>query len=464
MKKKWISSLLTIASLFAATSCGTTPSEEVYVEEGATKITIYAREFEKWAKDHLTGLVNEFNKDLTDGIQVSVNFFTESNYPTALMTSRENGRAPDIYMSTYAELYNSHIQGNHAAAIESYFTEEELNDIIPSFKEMCTYNDHLYAYPWNVEPGSLFFYRKDMLKQAGVNKVPSTFEELYDACEKLVNSGVVRKGQYACGLPLGSYEATWVTYGLQQNMTGGLMLEDDWKTLRLNKEGSAQGFKDIAEFFYNMYSNNYSQTAALTSEGYTYIVDAICDGTLAMTYSGSWGFAEIFDYLGDDLDLVEQIGVAPIPTLSGDQTKTTSSNGGWCYVMSEESKHKDLAAKFMKWMFTEDVERTGEYFIKAHYSKSATSKSVQDYLKTTKLNVPQDWFDTCNEVASLGIPEATFPWDIGQEFGKIIETMELNCKKDTFEGLYAKALNVAVNNCETIMSRQSYPRNPKYNY
>ena len=51
-------------------------------------------------------LVNDFNADLTDGIQVSVNFFTQANYATALTTSRENGRAPDLYMATYAELYN----------------------------------------------------------------------------------------------------------------------------------------------------------------------------------------------------------------------------------------------------------------------------------------------------------------------------------------------------------------------
>ena len=79
-------------------------------------------------------------------------------------------------------------------------------------------------------------------------------------------------------------------------------------------------------------------------------------------------------------------------------------------------------------MFT-GAERTGQYFIKAYFSKAATSVSVQEYLETVELNVPQDWFDTCNKVAAVGIPEATFPWDVAQEFGKMIEVMELNCKK-----------------------------------
>ena len=455
-----------LGAMCAVTACTPSNGSSEYIEEGAQKVTIYAREFEKWSKDHLKQLVNEFNSNLTDGIQVSVNFYTQANYSTALTVARENGRAPDLYMSTYAELYNSHIQGNHAAPIESYLSDDALADLIPAYKEMVTYPDsekvnHIYAYPWNVEPGSLFFYRKDLLQEAGVASVPKSWDELYDACSKLVSSGVIGLGEYACGLPLGVYETTWVTYGMQQNTTGGLVLEDDWRTIRLNKEGPAQGFKDIAQFFYNMYSNNYSQTGVLTAESYTYIVDALCDGVLAMTFSGSWGFAEIFDYTEGDMEIVNNIGVAPIPTIDGDQSDCTSANGGWCYVMSEESKVKDKAATFLNWMFTENAERTGEYFIKAYQSKAATSYSVQNYLNTVELNVPADWFNTNNQVAAKGIPEATFPWEVGQEYGKVLETMELNCKQGDFNTLYSKALATALGNINTIMSRASYPTNPK---
>lgn len=462
--------LLILSGLLLAISCasGCTPSsgDPTYVEEGATKVTIYAREFEKWSKDHLKDLVNRFNANLNDGIQVSVNFYTQSNYATALTVARENGRAPDLYMSTYAELYNSHIQGNHAAPIDEYLSDEAKADLIPAYKEMATYPDEndvdkLYAYPWNIEPGSLFFYRKDLLAQAGINSVPKSWDELYDACNKLVTSGVIGLGKYACGLPLGSYETTWVTYGMQQNTTGGLLLEDDWRTVRLNKEPSAQGFKDIAEFFYTMYSNNYSQTGSLTAEGYTYIVDALCDGVLAMTFSGSWGFAEIFDYTDGDMDIINNIGVAPIPTIDGDQSGCTSSNGGWCYVLSEESKNKEAAATFLNWMFTEDPQRAGEYFVKAYQSKAATTYSVSNYLQTVESQVPQQWFDVNNTVASKGIPEATYPWEIGQEYGKVLETMELNCKQGDFNTLYARALATALNNISTIMSRATYPTNPK---
>lgn len=439
---------------------GCTPGgEEVYVEEGATEIKVYAREFEQWAKDHLNNLANEFNKDLTDGIQVKIQFYTQDTYADALTVARENGKAPDLYMTTYGELYTN-IQNNYCISIDEYLSTEAVDDILDVCKEMVTYNDSIYAYPWNMEPGSMFFYRKDLFAEAGIEKVPTSWEELYDACEKL--SGILSRGQYCIGLPLGSYECTWVTYGMQQNTTGGLTLDESWRVSRLDEPG----FKDIAEFFYTIFFNDWAPTSALTSEGYTYIVDALCDNNpkLAMTFGGSWSIAEIYNYTESDQTIIDNIGVAPIPTQSGDQTGTTSANGGWCYCISKQSKNADKAAKFLNWMFTENAERTAQYFIEAYNSKAPTSQSVKDYLDGYNSEVPQEWIKVVNDVAATGIPEATYPWDISLETGKIFETMQVRCKTGAFETLYATALQTAQENIEIIMSRSNYPSNPKYDY
>lgn len=453
--KKVFLILVAILSLTILVACGDETEEEIYVEEGATKVVVYAREFEQWAREHLEGLANEFNKDLTDGIQVQVKFYTQDTYADALTVARENGKAPDLYMTTYGELYTN-IQNNNATSLDSYLSETAVNDILPTALDLVKYGDSIYAYPWNLEPGSLLFYRKDMLAAAGVTKVPTTWEELYAACAKI--KPTLNKAQYCLGLPLGGTECAWVTYGMQQNTTGGLALDDSWRVSRLNE----QGYKDIAKFFYTIYSNDYAPTAGLTSEGYTYIVDALCDSKLAMTFAGSWCAAEIYDYTEGDLSMVEKIGVAPIPTLTGDQSGTTSANGGWCYCISEQSKNKDKAAKFLNWMFTENAERTAQYFIEAYNSKAPTSASVKAYLDTHSSNVPSEWAAVINDVAEKGIPEPIYPFDISLEVGKIFERMQIQCKTEAFESLYAKSLNEAQANINTIMGRNTYPSNPKY--
>lgn len=455
LKKISIIAIL-ILTLVSLSACGgNKESEVIYVEEGATKITVYAREFEQWARDHLESLVNEFNKDLTDGIQVNVKFYTQDTYADALTVARENGKAPDLYMTTYGELYTN-IQNKNATDISSYLSEAAKEDILDTALELVTYDDKVYAYPWNLEPGTLLFYRKDMLQAAGVTKAPTSWSELLDACAKI--KPTLNRAQYCIGLPLGGTENAWVTYGMQQNTTGGLALDDSWKNHRLDNEG----YKQIAKLFYDVYSNEYAPTAGLTSEGYTYIVDALCDGKLAMTFAGSWCVAEIYDYTNNDLSMVEKIGVAPIPTINGDQSGTTSANGGWCYCISEQSKNKDKAAQFLNWMFTESAERTAQYFIEAYNSKAPTSQSVKDYLDTTESNVPSEWTAVINEVAAKGIPEPIYPFDIALEVGKILERMQLQCQTEDFEPLYAKAVNEAKNNIETIMTRSTYPSNPKF--
>lgn len=449
--------VLLLASLFVA--CQPSEDNNEYVEAGATKIRIYAREFEQWARDHLKKLVNEFNKDLTDGIQVEVNFYTQDTYADALTVARENGKAPDLYMTTYGELYTN-VQHGYCYPLNEYLSTAAVEDMLETSREMVTYDDKIYAYPWNMEPGSIMFYRKDILKKAGVDKVPASWDELYAACEKI--KAIQGRGQYCLGVPLGSGELTWVTYGMQQNTTGGLTLDESWRVSRLDQPG----YKDIAELFYNLFSKDYCPTSALTSEGYTYIVDALCDNNpkLAMTFAGSWCVAEVFRYTENNTDIINKIGVAPIPTKTGDQSGCTSANGGWCYCISKQSKNKDKAARFLNWMFTENAQRTASYFIEAYNSKAATSKSVVDYLATCKTDVPSEWINVVNSVAAKGIPEATFPWDISSETGKLFETMQINCKTAEFEVLFQKALSAAQKNINTIMSRANYPKNPKYDY
>ena len=244
MKK--LLSILTILVLFLSVlvlvGCGdkttksTTEKEDdtVYVEEGATKVTVYSRDFEAWYQKYMKKVVNQFNKDLTDGIQIEIKFFSEATYSQALTVARENHKAPDIFIDTYSNVY-ANVNAGYNAVLDSYLSDAAKEDMIDSCKEMVSYNDHIYAYPFYVEPGSLFFYRKDVFAKCGVTKVPTTFEELYDACSKIKST--LPKGSYCMGLPLGSAECTWVTYGLQQNVTGGLVVDDSWMNSRLDNEG-----------------------------------------------------------------------------------------------------------------------------------------------------------------------------------------------------------------------------------
>lgn len=452
--KKFLSLVLCAVMLLSVLAgCDTGPDlEDTFPDDDRIKLTFYAREFEEWANSHVKDLVDRFNND-QDDIYVSVKFFTGDTYSDALTVARENGKAPDVYMLEYGSLF-THAKNGYAAPLNDLLPQEALDDLLDNVKEMVTYKDKVYAYPWVLEPATLLFYRKDILADNGITAAPKTWEDLYAACAKLKTTR--KLGEYCLGLPVSSVEYAWITYGMQQNTCGGLAVDDTWQVSNIDH----QGYRDLCEFFYTIYSNGYAPSAAITSEGYTYIVDALCKGTLAMTFGGSWSIAEIHQYFPETAD---KIGVVPIPTKTGNgDTATTSGNGGWTYCISADSRKQEAAATFLKWLFIDDVERSGEYFLKAYNSKAPTSNTLKNYLESAPSNVDPEWVKVVYDVAEKGIPEAQYPWDIAYAVGMMFETMQISHSAGSFDQVFAHALSTAKSTIDSVMSRVSYEGNPKY--
>ena len=442
-----VMALIVTVTMFA--SCG--GGETELPKDGKIQLTFYAREFEDWANDHLRDLVARFNAE-SDTIQVNVKFFTSDTYSDGLTVARENGKAPDLYMLEYGSLY-THAKNGYAAKLDGLLPQEALDDIFENVRDMVSLDGNVYAYPWLLEPATLFFYRKDILQENGIAEPPATWDELYAACEAIKPTRDL--DEYCLGLPVSGAEYAWITYGMQYNTCDGLAVDESW----LNSNIENPGYKALCEFFYMIYSNGYAPKAAITSEGYTYIVDALCEGKLAMTFGGSWSIAEIYQYYPE---MAEKIGVTVIPTQSGDSQKTTSGNGGWTYCISASSKQQEAAAEFLKWMFIDDTPRAAEYFLKAYNSKAPTNATLQQYLQTAESDVDPSWTQVVYDVAARGIPEASYPWDISFAVGQMFETMQNSWGSAPFEQLYASALEKAKSTIASVMSRSSYEGNPKY--
>lgn len=449
--KKTISILLLLAMLLGAVGVfsGCTP-EQSYVEEGATVVTLYAQSFEQWSNDYLQKRVNEFNSNLTDGIQLEVKFFTDSAYNDAITVARENQSGLDLYMISYGNLWGD-VQNGRCVPLDDLLDAAYLEDLTDAAKELVSYNGKYYAYPTLIEASALLFYRKDMLEKAGVTTVPTTWDELYDACAKVKET--LNAAQYALGMPTGQAMG-WATWGLQYNTTGGLVLDETWDEVRIDDAG----YKKLAEFFYNIYKNGYAPAQQLTSKGYNDIIEALCQGKLAMTIAGSWSVAEIMNTYPT---VADKIGVAALPTYDGNQGGITATNGGWAYAIDSGSQHKEEAAAVIKWMFCESAERTAGFFEAACYSKTAVNKSVQAYIDSVEKNVNQEWLDVITAVASTAQPEPLFSWDITVGVMKMFDTVSIYASSSDFESLYASALATCKSDIQAVLSRQDIGENPR---
>lgn len=429
-------------------------------EKGATEIMFYAQDFEDWSNDHLYDMVKEFNSNLEDGIQITMIMYEDAEYTQALKSARDGGYSPEIFMVSYGNLAGE-IKKGYPAPLNDLMPKSALDDIIDYVKEMVCYDDVIYGYPQLTEPSSMLFYRKDMLSTAGVTKDPALWDwqDLISACEKI--KPTLKKNQYTIGLPTGLALA-WSTIGLQYNTAGHLALNDNWDdcaftdTINKSTEGyaSENEYANVARLWWDLYGGGYVPAGNVSPTGYNDIIEGVCDNKIAMTVAGSWSVAEIMNTYPDYID---KIGIAPLPTKTGNKDGATATNGGWTYAISNNASQdkKEKSAKFINWLLAENPQRTASYFEAAHYSKAAVTKSVNNYIEQNAGDTNLDWRNVINDVAAKAISEPLYSFDVSLLYSDIVlGYCSINAdpsQNDKVDSIFSQKLKKAKNDIRTVI-------------
>ncbi len=423
MRKFFMLFLVLIISLVFS---GCTPPDDIiindreeYFEEGANKVTMWVNDFEEWNNQLNIKQRMDFNDFEDDEIQLEQVFVEVSSFEDLIRSARETNSVPDIYMVSYGNLYKE-VVNNYATDLTSYFDTIIWDDLTDNADAAVTYNNSKYAFPILMEPSTMLFYRKDLLLQYGnTNEVPTNWDDFLVLLEtirtNIQDEGV--RGLYPFDVPKG-VALGWATWGLQIEASGGLAISDDWTTSRLNEPG----YQNLAELWDNLYANN---LVPLSSGDYTEVINDLCLDKLVFTTAGSWSISTI---INDYPELVDQIGVIPMPTFGDNQDVTTATNGGWAYVISSESTNKEAAAEVIKYLVAENIDKPVEYFEGAKFSKSPTRKSVQTEIQLmldNQTEVPSEWINTLIEVSNKSELEPIYSWDISIAISRMLENAAL---------------------------------------
>lgn len=394
--------------------------EKELVEENATPIKMWMMDFEEWENKINISQRKLFNKNLEDGIQLQQTYINKNDFDDLIRSSYESKNVPDIYMVSYGNLYKE-VKAGRAISLNNYLSDSVWNDLTDTAKEAITYkddkgNDNYYGFPLVFEPSTLITYSKSALKKYGeTEEIPTKWSDFLTLCGK-IKANLKKENKrniYPFGVPTG-VACAWATWGWQVAATNGLAISDDWSTSRITEPG----YKDLANLWKDLYGNGY---VPLSSGEYTESAFDVGDGKAIMTTCGSWSISSIMNQYKDKKD---DFGFAVAPTFDGNQDKVTATNGGWCYVISSECKNIDKAIEVIKFLTAEDTEQTVDYFKRAYYSKSSPRKSVQAILSSESKQqneVPSEWVEVVNKVASNAILEPIYNWDISVAVEGLLE-------------------------------------------
>ena len=323
--------------------------------------------------DTLNEMIQEFNRTHKD-IEVVVN--PVSSYAALsqkLMASIQANKQPDI-AQVFESWTSKFVEANVLVSIDSLiaeddgFSEADLNDIYPVFRQSVTYQGNIWSFPFNKSVRA-YFYNKDSFYRAGLDPdyFPATWEEFREYCRLLTRDDPT----------LGRK-----TFGTNFNV-------NVWQFINLLHQAGGQ---IIDESGIPVLNSQYG------AEALTFITDLINkDKTVYMVreYEGQNDFMAgvVAMYEGSSVSITHMrqqpinfnIGYAPLPTHRTDKNAVSGAN--IVIFKSGDPKREKAAWEFIKW-FT-DTEQTARWSVATCYMPVRRSAMNTDTIKTFLKEFPQ---------------------------------------------------------------------------
>lgn len=323
--------LAVIPFLFLCLNCGGKKSEGIVIDFWGMGV-----EGEK-----VDSLMAEFEKQNPD-IKVKVQKIPWTAAHEKLITSYASETMPDVFQlgNTWIpefealnsiEPLNGMINKSSIVKPDNYFAGIWETNVLDSI---------IYGVPWYVDTRVLF-YRSDILKKAGYDNPPKTWQELYDLSMKIKKLNNNDR-QFSFFLPVNEW-APFIIFGLQANST---LLKNK------NQYGAFSGkeFKKAYNYLMQYYANGLAPKGMSEVSN---IYQAFAEGYFAMFISGPWNVVEMKNRFPKNMQDKWMVAALPAPD---NNYPGVSLAGGSSLVIAKSSKNKEAAWKLIEFLSTKKTQ------------------------------------------------------------------------------------------------------------
>lgn len=193
-----------------------------------------------------------------------------------------------------------------------------------------------------------WFYNREHFEKAGIEAVPTTWDELAAACEKLKAAGytpITIDDVYMTliyGYALQRALGTENTYALSDNKAANVKeLWDDPAVLQV--------LKVLEDFASKGYFSDY-----IDSNIYPAGQAEFALGNASMTVNGTWLPVEVAEIAGEDF----KWGEFATPTMAGSQVPITENSiGGQAFMVSAATQNKDAAYELLRFFISDETQK-----------------------------------------------------------------------------------------------------------
>ena len=242
------------------------------------------------------------------------------------------GVGPDVFAAPHDKL-GELVAGGHILPTVNPDTLAE--NVLGACSTALTYDGTMYGYPVSAETYALF-YNKDLITE---EEVPTTWEDLKAFSEEFNAS---HNNQYGFMMDVENGYYTIIFTTSEDNRLFGPDGTDTTNT-NINSEASVEGMK----FFQSLRPALDIPSADLTTAACD---SAFSSGNVALYITGLWNVAT-FEEAGLNF------GVAPLPSLPGNDTPAASFAGTRAMFVSAYSDYPNEAALFSEFLVSEEMQK-----------------------------------------------------------------------------------------------------------
>jgi multiple sugar transport system substrate-binding protein len=286
-------------------------------------------------------------EEANPGIKVETNYVSYEGLHDLLVTSvSSNPPAFDIFLMDdiwFAEFADA----GWLLDITDRITPEMRAGIFESAWPVTTVNGVVYGMPWLLDT-KYFFYNTRILKEAGFDAPPKTWEELMEQSRAIKEKGLV---EYPTIWSWAQAEAIICDFVTLLYGNGGQFFDENNEPV-FNSEQGVQ----VVQWMVDMVNEGLANPSSITSlEGD--VVNVFAQGNAAFTVN--WLFAYDVSQSAEDSLVVGDVGMALMPVFqaAADNGIVSSSiNGSMGFALAAGTEHPDEAWAFTEFLSSEPIQ------------------------------------------------------------------------------------------------------------
>jgi trehalose/maltose transport system substrate-binding protein len=295
---------------------------------------------------------------------------TDTNRASLITTISGGATSPDVYMGDViwpAQFGHAGL----AVPLSKYFPSSYWSSFAPGLVSGATYNGQVYGAPFFEDQGFLY-YRKDLLTKEHLS-VPTTWQQLETDAVKIKNAGLTKYGYVWQG---DSYEGLTCNFMEYLGSAGGSVLNSGMSKSTLDSPAAVQA----ATFMRSLITSGASPSAVTTFQEAN-AMSAFATGQAAFLRNWDYGWS-YSQTKSSPSTVVNDVGVAPLPSFPGQPSPGTSNIGGWNLYINPHSKHIAADVTFIKWM----TSPAAQTILGTQFSEIPTVQSVRSSAAVQKVN------------------------------------------------------------------------------